>query len=287
VNWDSERMLDLLACPRDFAALTRSGEGLSCPDGHSYPMVSGIPVLLVEEDDPTGYATRTLAEIRGGTASYSTDPQDGIDETVQKFVAATGGYFYKPVIGRLPRYPIPKVPQLDTDTGLFLDVGAGWGRWSIAAARKGFTVVALDPWLEELAAAVRVAKQMGVEILPICGDATKIPVVSGGFDVAFSYSVLQHFDKGEAARSLAEMSRCLKPGGTLLVQLPNIFGVRQLFNRMLQLLGQRDTGPFRVRYWTGGQMRRSIAGSCEASVEIDGFFSLNPRSTDVDLLPLR
>ena len=47
--WLEER----LACPRDGARLRVDGERLTCPDGHEYPYVDGIPVLVVGDLAPT------------------------------------------------------------------------------------------------------------------------------------------------------------------------------------------------------------------------------------------
>ena len=48
------------ACPRDRSALTVEGERLVCEQGHEYPYVDGIPVLVVEDAEPTqpGYWAR-------------------------------------------------------------------------------------------------------------------------------------------------------------------------------------------------------------------------------------
>jgi SAM-dependent methyltransferase len=278
-----------LVCPRDALPLASpSLDALVCSQGHTYPVVSGIPVLLVEEDDPTGYATATLERVRNGL-SITTDPVQGIDETVQRLVSATGGYLYAHLVDGLPRYPIPEIRLPPGKGRRLLDVGSGWGRWSIAAARRGYQVVAVDPWLEELAAAVRVARQLNLHIGAICADATHLPFAAGSFDVAFSYSVLQHFDKGPARRALAEMGRVCKRGGTVLVQFPNLFGVRQAFNRVRQLMGRGDAGErFHVRYWTPGELRRAAERAVgPATVSVDGFFSLNVQASDADLMPLR
>jgi hypothetical protein len=73
----------------------------------------------------------------------------------------------------------------------------------------------------------------------------------------------------------------------VLVQMPNLLGVLQAFNRLRQIL-RRDAGLFRVRYWTPRELERTfreIIGPSE--LVADGFFSLNPQAADVDLLPAR
>ena len=45
---------------------------------------------------------------------------------------------------------------LDLPRGPLLDIGCSWGRWSLAAARKGYSVVGIDPSLGAVMAARRI-----------------------------------------------------------------------------------------------------------------------------------
>jgi len=62
--------------------------------------------------------------------------------------------------------------------------------------------VGIYPSLDALRAARRVAAQLQVRAGFVVGDARALPFAAGTFDVAFSYSVLQHFDKVDARDSL-------------------------------------------------------------------------------------
>ena len=42
-----------LVCPRDSGPLEVNGSEAACDAGHRYPLDDGVPVLLVEEDEPT------------------------------------------------------------------------------------------------------------------------------------------------------------------------------------------------------------------------------------------
>ena len=87
---------------------------------------------------------------------------------------------------------------------------------------------------------------------------------------------------------MAELRRVTTGGGTVLVQLANPWGVRQLFTQSLQFFGTRNTDPFRVRYWSATEMQEAfdlLVGPSD--VEVDGFFSLNVQPSDVDLMPSR
>jgi SAM-dependent methyltransferase len=138
---------------------------------------------------------------------------NGIDPVVSMLVGATNGIGYKGKIGRLDRYPIPELRLDEADSASFLDIGCSWGRWSIAAARKGYRVAGIDPSLGAVLAARRVARSMGLDILYVVGDARYLPFRNTLFDQVFSYSVLQHLAKSDVERVLDDVARVLKPGG--------------------------------------------------------------------------
>jgi len=38
-----------LVCPRDHGALTQAGAALVCAAGHRYPVIDGVPVMLLDD----------------------------------------------------------------------------------------------------------------------------------------------------------------------------------------------------------------------------------------------
>lgn len=287
-----EWLFRALACPADGTPLARDGERLTCRGGHSFPIVDGIPVLLTERPNPTHpYCSATLDRLKTPRQPevHRTEllSSGAVDPFVQDEIAKTNGNLYKDLRGHLPRYPIP-VLRLPPGAGRpLLDVGCNWGRWTLAAARAGYRAVGIDPWIEAVRAGRRVARQLGHEVAFVVADARELPFLDGSFDVSFSYSVLQHFEKTDARAALREMSRVTARAGTLLVQMPNVFGLRQAFNLARQRF-RRDRNPFRVRYWRPGELRRTFEDLVGPSkLSVDGYFTLNPQASDLDLLPAR
>jgi hypothetical protein len=91
--------------------------------------------------------------------------------------------------------------------------------------------------------------------------------------MAFSYSVLQHFPKGEARRSIGEIGRILRIGGEALVQMPNKLGIVCLLHQLRR--GFRPARDFEVRYWGPNELCstfRELVGV--TSIKAEGFLGL-------------
>jgi SAM-dependent methyltransferase len=266
-----------LVCPEDRSAL-RDGV---CEQGHEYPVVDGIPVLLVGEDAPTHAACGRIEQLPPA-------PEEGVDPFVREVIGATCGRLYEHLIAELPEYPIPELRLPPGGRRTFLEVGCNWGRWCVAAARRGYVPVGIDPSLKAIQAAQRVAAQLGVDAEYVVGDARRLPFPDASFDVVFSYSVFQHFSKPDALAGFDEIGRVLKPGGESLVQMANLYGARSLWNQARERRFREPRTLFDVRYWGPRELQAELerrVGPTELAV--DGFFTLNPQPTDLALLPAR
>src|SRR5262249_4108633 len=139
---------------------------LYCARGHTYPIVSGIPIFLLAEKEQTIEIAATslkAAESAIGSPLYldtlgiSKEERRGIerdwiaggkiDPAISYLIGASSGWGYVDLIGRLESYPIPEIPVGTGNGELLLDVGSSWGRWSVSAARKGWRVIGIDPSL--------------------------------------------------------------------------------------------------------------------------------------------
>ncbi|HXD31065.1 MAG TPA: methyltransferase domain-containing protein [Pyrinomonadaceae bacterium] len=289
----SSELFKLLCCPRDLAPLEPGHSSLVCKEqGHVYPIIEGIPIMLVAERDPTNWNTpasiKLADEINAGTATVPYADWDGIGvhPHLQHIIASTNGNLYKYAINKLRRYPVPDLRLPKSNGELFLDIGCNWGRWSIAAAQKGYCVVGLDPNLDAIIAAKQIANQLGLQSQFVVGDARCLPFRSSTFDRVFSYSVIQHFSKqnGSAGDAIKEISRVLVNSGSCFIQMPNRNGIRSLYNHIRD---RNSTGPFRVRYWTPAELYQAFETHVgETKLSADGYFGLGIQRSDTDLMPI-
>src|SRR2546429_7440928 len=141
-----------LCCPVDRSPLQRQAPTwLSCPKGHRYPVVEGIPVLLRGDMAPTIWLMRKSWELAN---EYARDPRSiddplfldtvGVspsereaarqlasapaasaqtDPVVSVVIAATSGYLYRHLIGVLDSHPIPELRLPRVNHARLLDIG--------------------------------------------------------------------------------------------------------------------------------------------------------------------
>ncbi|MEO3938488.1 class I SAM-dependent methyltransferase [Dermatophilaceae bacterium Soc4.6] len=108
----------------------------------------------------------------------------------------------------------------------FIDVGAGAGRHSYEALRRGARVTAYDLDESELEGVKGrfAAMELEGEVPPggtgevVVGDALEMPFDDASFDVVLASEILEHVPADVAA--ISELTRILAPGGTLAVTVP-------------------------------------------------------------------
>jgi SAM-dependent methyltransferase len=282
---------------------------LRCAYGHGYPVLEGVPVLLrddVVQTQPLAWASIARARFEQGSTDernphlflesmgvseeekklvidLAGSGKSRIDPVVSVLIAATCGNAYKKLIGVLDHYPIPDLRLPPGEGKVLLDIGCNWGRWSIAAARKGYKVIGIDPSLSAIMAARRVASELDLDIEYIVADARYLPFEQESIDNIFSYSVLQHFSKPDAICAISEIARTLKFNGHCLIQMAHAFGLRSLYHQLR--CGFRKNGNFSVRYWTIPELRdvfREKIGPVKFSV--DCYFGLGLQPLDKDIM---
>lgn len=92
-----------------------------------------------------------------------------------------------------------------------LDLGAGVGRHALWLAAQGFEVVALDAAPEGLA---EIDKAGSVQT--VLARMDDLPFENASFDHVLSWNVIYHGDENILLRTISEIRRVLRPGGTYL-----------------------------------------------------------------------
>ncbi len=157
-----------------------------------------------------------------------------------------------------------------------LDLGCGMGGFSVALARQGAAVQPYD-YNPAYCNITRLRGQRyGLDFHPVNGGGERLPFPAAHFDIIVCLDVLEHVRQPE--KLLAEVNRCLKPGGLLYLTAINRFAFndphyhvrfvnwlpRRLAEPFLKLTGRRkDNSRFTDRqtlnsmhYFRFGQLPR-------------------------------
>lgn len=163
-----------IRCPICKGQLSFNTE-LRCPDcAIDYPIVDGIPVLLLDTNTPN------------------------MEQNVQKEKD-----FYENMFANLSGfedghcivYGHDKIYKFmeEIERGTIIEVGCGGGHHSVNLSQRGFKVTAIDLSLNGLRAAKKLAEHEGEEIAFLCGDIKQLPFEDREFDICFCSLVLHHF----------------------------------------------------------------------------------------------
>jgi len=151
---------------------------------------------------------------------------------------------------------LPLLPK----NGSVLDLGAGNGVMSLALQTAGAKVTAADNWLPYAQKETDQDKpsmhHMGdrnyiierflkhnIETIETDLLQGKLPLADESFDVVIILAVIEHFP-GSPQKILEEAKRVLKPGGVLVIEVPNLAALR---NRLKLLIGK--TVHFAIEDW--------------------------------------
>ena len=271
-----------LSCPEHPTERLREENGVAaCAQGHHYKIDSGVPAELLPEFLSSVFFNAIMEREQNPDKEYA-----GVDPFVSYVIGATGGFLWGPAVGSLRDYPIPDLRLPPSNGEIFIELGSNWGRWCIAAARKGYRAVGIDPSLLGLQAAQRVARQLGVEGCHVVADSRYLPFGKEMADVVFSYSVLQSMAKENVRATAVEVARVLKPEGRCMIQMANRYGIRQTYQRWRLRKREVKKSDFYIRWWTVGELKRTFENLIgPTKLTVDGFFTLNSQSAEAHLLP--
>lgn len=131
---------------------------------------------------------------------------------------------------RLDRHPLEWVvtthylKQLIPEGSRVLDIGGGPGRYSLWLAARQCDVTLLDLSPENVALAQQKAKEQGLCIQAVAGDARRVEkAVEGSYDAVLLMGPLYHLlEEADRRRAVESALACLKPGGLLFAAFLNV-----------------------------------------------------------------
>ena len=183
---------------------------------------------------------------------------------------------------------IADIKQHLTSTDIVLDLGAGYGRVA-QYVLPGMTLggyIACDSSYEMLSLFreryIRSDEEQRTPALSLNADIHTVPLKDNSVDVVLVCAVFLHNHKDVVEKSIQEIKRVLKPGGSLLVyssfpRAATAMGIQGLtYQALLNLLGKPfKNGP--VRYYSKKEVTRLLSGFIEVTILPSGFSAI-PKS---------
>ena len=133
-------------------------------------------------------------------------------------------------IARLARRDLPRLLSevCGQPPQRVLEAGCGSGQDALFLASRGHDVTALDADARPLKAleAARdewsASWQRPIRLSTCLGDLMDPPLERASFDVVFNSGVVEHLSPDLRARAIAAMAAMLRPGGRIVVVVPNV-----------------------------------------------------------------
>ncbi len=261
-----QNLSNLIKCPNCSNELIFFKEEIICNScEEKYPIIFDVPVLITKkkcESLGLDYYTESFKEKIIDLTLFKKN-EFGI-MALNEILVYTNGILYEK-INKPTKYPIPDIPfeRNQSDKNLLIDIGCGWGRWTISAAQKGYNAVGIDKNLIWLIFAKKMAEQLNIKNCNfICCDVLNLPIKDISFDKVYSFSFLQHFSEENLQIILNQIHKIIKPKGVFKTLMVNKYSLRGLYNEykiknsrieMLQkgrIEERIDDNNFNVRYFS-------------------------------------
>ena len=147
-----------------------------------------------------------------------------------------------------------------------IEIGAGTGRTSIELARRGAHVTILDISEQSLELARKFARKTDSStrkrISYILADALSPGLQPESFDILFHQGLLEHFRSPYPL--LDANNRLLKPGGLIVVDVPQTYHIYTILKQAQILMGK----------WFAGWERQFTPASLSRALKVSGFIPI-------------
>jgi len=243
-----DRLLQWICCPscgRELKCDVYRREGaeamegaLTCPSGHVYPIIGGIPRLL------DGWATGELPHLypeffqsypclHAGIKTQDDPLRADPGRCTQERFGYEWTYFLDYQCNNFRQF-IEPLPQHFFVGKLGLDAGCGAGRHAVEAASLGAEVIAID-LSRAVEAAYRNCRRLE-KIHVIQADIYHLPLKPAVLDFVYSLGVLQHTPEPE--QGFHSLTRHLTRGGAIFAWV-YAYALRKVMLESLRFVSQR------------------------------------------------
>lgn len=144
---------------------------------------------------------------------------------------------YAGVMRNPARYSIDAAWLPVNRSAAILDIGMGWGTLLLqlwAGGYRNLTGVDISERMVEIA-----ATQLPSSITTMCGDASRFLHENGEtYDVITMFDVVEHMTVAEARVLLDRCRHALRPGGYVVVRVPNAANILSAYSRYMDITHQ-------------------------------------------------
>jgi arsenite methyltransferase len=193
--------------------------------------------------------------------------------------------------------PVWNLIPAGRNLGAVLEVGVGYGRIPLYLARERdvswdayFAVDISEGMLRRLLEYRERFIPTGGAFYAVCVSAEELPLDDDSVDTVLSSVVFLHMGKGFVARTMREIARVLRPGGSVVFDsaFPN---ARNPSNLLLQAKPKRLRPPNYMKFWTRGEVdallvESGLAAKAGALAVVAGTHELLPRRVGAVPVPL-
>ena len=232
-----------------------------------------------------------LADAAPDTAAEQAECWD--DEAGSDHVAAAAAvaeHDADDIFVKLPRL----LRELDLEGKDYLDLGCGYGRTLLYAARRlgPASAAGVDVSAVMLGKARVYADQLGASVALARASIDALPLPAESVDVVYSSAVLLHLPTEMATRTMREAVRVLRPGGQAIFEdcLVGWLNPDGIQTKIVTTLGRRSLRTAWVRTYRRSEveaMVRAAGPISSATIDVEGYRLLPKSLGGLQLTPLK
>ncbi len=175
------------------------------------------------------------------------------NDSFNSYYAIDDFYYGKEVRPEFLRY----MQDHDLSQKIALDVGCGEGRYSVFLAARSASVLAMDMAAKGLRKLKDTASAQGLNIYPVCMDASVFAFRESVFDIVVAATILDHLNREDRLEAVKGIVRSLRPGGLLYADVFTTqdpgFLIRERSSR--GRLRVSETAGFVTHYFEPGELK--------------------------------